>query len=181
MHKKGFTFKFFNNLHTYMLGSEDNFFNGLTKFNAPKEWGEFAKSANIIKVWVVNDESLSRSVRRIKEKEVYINMRTNAWKNYCVEPINAKTPEESILLKFLHELGHAINNHDGTPELSVTEQGLNPVFENHVRLIPINKRLDSNQEKEAWNFAISIRKNKPVQYEKLLKSYQNWLEKMNDK
>jgi hypothetical protein len=148
----------------------ETYFRGLNKYPAPEEWTKYALSYGIGPVWLVDDPSLSRSIRW--RKEVFVNIRGDFWRNYAI--FNAQTYEESIVLKFLHEIGHIVKEHKGDPKLKIEPGGICESFEKKVRQTPIGDILEDPAEKEAWDFALDIRKNQPEIFQDLLAVYQRW-------
>lgn len=151
--------------------SKKAFLNDLTKYPVPDSWDKYARSWGIGPVWLVDDTRLPRSIRI--GKEIYINIRREHWKNYQ-ELFNAQCYEESVVLKFLHEIGHIISKHKGDAELNILPTGINEKFEKKTRQTPLRKILDDPYEKEAWDFALNVRKKEPESYQELLDSYKNW-------
>jgi hypothetical protein len=151
--------------------SEDLYFKNLNKYPAPEDWIKFASNYRIGPVWLVDDPSLNRSIR--VGKEIFVNIRGEFWRNYK-ELFNAETYEESVVLKFLHEIGYIVRAHSGDPKLKITSTGISEDFEKKVSQTPLNKILNDPYEKEAWDFALEIRRNQPELFQKLLNAYKTW-------
>jgi hypothetical protein len=151
--------------------SEDLYFKNLNKYPAPEDWIKFASKYGIGPVWLVDDPSLKRSIR--VGKEIFVNIRGEFWRNYKAL-FNAETYEESVVLKFLHEIGHIVRAHPGNPELKITSTGISEEFEKKVSQTPLNEILNDPYEKEAWDFALEIRRNQPELFQKLLSAYKTW-------
>ncbi len=154
-----------------VYSDEDIFFNSLSKKLAPVEWIKFAHSKGLNNVWLVKDSRLTRSIRRIKEKEIFVNIDETYWRNYAGPPIYAKSPEESIVMKFLHEVGHFVSAHSGTEGLVVDKLGISRDFETKVTQQSFFSKMSDSRESEAWQYAISIRDNQKELFKNLLDSY----------
>jgi hypothetical protein len=153
------------------MAEGDRYLAGLNKYPAPNSWAKYALSLGIGPVWLVDDLSLSRSIRR--HKEIFINIRGNFWKNYK-KLFGVETYEESIVLKFLHEVGHIIKGHKGNPELKISSTGIQEEFEKKVQQTPLENILNDPWEMEAWDYALDIRKNQPEIFFILLANYKKW-------
>lgn len=154
--------------------NDEVFLNNLNKYHAPELWHKYAGGWEIGPIWLVDDTRLPRSVRI--GKQIFINIRKEYWKNYK-ELFNAQCYEESVVLKFLHEVGHIINKHKGDPELKISPTGINEKFEKKIKQTPLKRILDDPYEKEAWDFALNVREKESELYQKLLDSYKDWYEK----
>lgn len=152
---------------------EEMFFNSLKKFDPPKEWISLSDSLGVL-AFLVHDPKLPRSIRRITPSQVYISIGGAYWKNYQWPPLHARSYEESILLKFLHELGHVYGSHQGTPGLTVDLKGISPEFEKKAKSSSPKEILEDPDEKSAWDYALSFRSNHPKEYESLLNAYSRW-------
>ena len=150
---------------------EDAYLERLNKYSAPDLWVKYASSYEIGPVWLVDDLSFPRSIRR--HKEIFINIRGEYWKNYK-QLFNAESYEESIVLKFLHEIGHIVRGHGGDPDLKICANGISKEFEEKVKQTPLDKLLDDTSEREAWEFALHIRTNQRDLFDNLLNTYKNW-------
>lgn len=148
----------------------DQYFKKLNKYQAPSEWTEFASKYGAGPVWLVDDPSLSRSIR--KNKEIFINIRGNFWKNY--KEFGAESYEETIVLKFLHEIGHIAKNHPGDPHLKITPDGISEESEKRIRGMSLNEVTKDRAEKEAWDFACEIKSNHRDLFNYLLNAYKRW-------
>lgn len=151
--------------------NENSYLDMLNKSPAPDRWSKYAINYGIGPAWLVDDPSFPRSIRR--HKEIFINIRGDYWRNYK-QMFNANNYEESIVLKFLHEIGHIIKDHLGNPDLIISHTGISEEFEEKVKQTPLNRILDDLPEKEAWDFALEIRANNPDQYLELLQAYRDW-------
>jgi hypothetical protein len=74
----------------------------------------------------------------------------------------ADSPEESILLKFLHEIGHFACDHGKYGGVKFDDQG-------NI----INKDVLDLKEQEAWAYARNIKSNENSTFQLLLDDYKN--------
>lgn len=96
---------FYRNLLNNMTPAERlEFFKSLNRFLAPLSWSKYAVNFKINEVWLVDDLRLDQSRVDHINHLIVINTRAEAWHLY--QKYGARTPEESRLLAFLHELGH---------------------------------------------------------------------------
>ncbi|RLI79122.1 hypothetical protein DRP07_10380 [Archaeoglobales archaeon] len=151
--------------------TERSFLDNLNKYEAPTFWKSFARKLGIGPVWLVEDPKLPRSIRI--GREIFINIRGDYWRNYQLL-FNAQSYEESVVLKFLHEVGHIVSGHSGDPQLRIDERGISEDFERKIRENPLKTVFDNPYEREAWNFALNIRENSPELFQKLLETYKDW-------
>lgn len=130
---------------------------------APKSWSDLAAKYGIKSVFLVNDQRVDRSYVEHGESIIYVNEISTFWKNYSnAEYGNAQTPDESIVLKFLHEVGHAANDHHILPKAEFDAFG-------RTIVTPLVER----KEAEAWKFVRDFRLNQPLSFYQLLLDFQS--------
>lgn len=130
---------------------------------APRSWSDLAAKYNIKSVFLVNDQSIARSYVDHEENVIYVNEISTFWRNYAKEKYGyAKTPDESIVLKFLHEVGHAANDHHILPGAEFDSSG-RTIVTPQVNI----------KEAQAWKFVTDFRLNQPFSFDQLLKDYQS--------
>ncbi|WP_405169354.1 hypothetical protein [Paenibacillus sp. FSL H3-0286] len=113
------------------------------KKHAPQSWSDLAAKYSIKSVFLVNDQKVNRSYIDHVESIIYVNEISTFWRNYSkAEYGNAKTPDESIVLKFLHEVGHAAYGHHLLPSAEFNTIGNT-----------IATQLTNMKEAQAWKFA----------------------------
>jgi hypothetical protein len=96
---------------------------GASMFEPPKELLDFAHDHGAEYVVLVDDKDrCNTSVRA--DRWLFINTRGTYWDNLILPPWNASTYSEAIILRFLHELGHASFNHKGDKALISLPGGL---------------------------------------------------------
>jgi len=154
-----------------MEGSR-SFFDRLNKFPAPQAWVEFAQGVDlrIGPIWLVDDLSLPRSLRH--GEEIFVNIRKEYWQNYRL--LGAKSYEEAIVFKFLHEIGHMLAGHTGTPDLKIDSKGISEEFERKVRQTPLGEIPKDPYEKRAWDYVRSVEDRQPKEFDRLLESFRVW-------
>ena len=144
--------------------------NGVNFIEPPLEFTEYIVSFNKdIEVAFVDDkDKCNNSVRYLTS--VYVNIRGTYWENLIYPPLGLNHFSEAIVMRFIHEIGHLILNHP-TEGLISNKDGL---------IINRSKGfwefyLGGN-EGDAWSFALKIRSENKIEYNKLVKSATNWLE-----
>lgn len=136
---------------------------GALMFDAPILIQNFASKYNAQKVFFVDDAVKCNNSFRLNST-IFVNTRATYWANYTLPPMNCKSVPETIVLRFLHELGHIYCGHSGDDNLLSTPNGL-----------LINRSIiNSVKEDEAWEFAFNIRKNNEEDFIELINTCQNW-------
>src|SRR5687767_6800702 len=79
---------------------------------APRVFQEFAARHGVRATYFVDDRERCRSSLRDLD-EIYINTRGSGWGPYIVGPIHAASMPDTIVLRFLHEVGHVHLGHPG--------------------------------------------------------------------
>ncbi|MEK5036178.1 hypothetical protein MKY96_32535 [Paenibacillus sp. FSL R7-0302] len=130
---------------------------------APRSWSDLASKFNIVSVQLVNDQRIARSYVDHGENTIYVNEKSEFWMNYSKPEFgNAKTPEESIVLKFLHELGHVACGHHLLPSAQFDSSGQT------IATPAVEKK-----EAEAWQFVREFRYIQAFTFTQLLKDFQS--------
>lgn len=131
------------------------------KRSAPESWSQLAASYEIQHVWLVNDSNVDRSYVDYIEKIIYVHDDFSYWENYK-HPVtgSAQTPEESILLRFLHEVGHIASGH-------ARYGGVR--FDAHGNIA--NDMALMMRENEAWNYATGFKNYQADRFQQMLNSY----------
>jgi len=154
-----------------MKGSR-SFYDRLNRYSAPQAWVEFAKriDSRIGPIWLVDDPSLLRSLR--DGGETFVSIRSEYWENYRV--LGARSYEEAVVCTFLHEIGHIVASHTGTPGLKIDSKGISEEYERRVRQMSLEDVLKDPREKPALNYVGSIKANQPQEFDRLLESFKVW-------
>jgi hypothetical protein len=149
-----------------------SFYDQLNKFQAPQAWVEFAREIDprIGPIWLVDDPSLSRSLR--DGGEIFVNTRSEYWEKY--RSVGAASYEEAVVFRFLHEIGHIVAGHTGTTDLQVDSKGISEEFERKIRKTSLVDILKDPYEKQAWDYVRSIKDNQPEKFGCLLESFKVW-------
>ena len=150
-----------------------SFYDRLNKFQAPQAWVEFAreiKNSRIGPTWLVDDPSLSRSLR--DGGEIFVNTGSEYWENY--RSMGAASYEEAVVFRFLHEIGHIVLGHTGATHLQVDSKGISEEFERKTRETSLVDSLKDSYEKQAWDYVKNIKDNEPEKFGCLLESFKVW-------
>lgn len=131
----------------------------------PNEFLDFGKQFGVENIIFVDDDKCERSLRYYND--IFIKI-TGKWDVYVLFPFEAKAFSEMITLRFLHEVGHVYYNHSGSL--------------NNTKNLNIQRASDpwtdifSGDEGQAWLFSFKIRKYKKEQYDKLIRSFEDFME-----
>lgn len=140
---------------------------GAKAYPVPAKILEFAKKHGAETVYFMDDKiKCDRSLRR--GPDIFVNTRATYWDSMILAPWTCQSPAETILQRFLHEVGHVSHNHKGDKAIQSTRMGL---------VIPKMENIwDSlkGQEGEAWKFCFTIRDEQPTIYKELLKEVEQW-------
>jgi hypothetical protein len=149
-----------------------SFYDRLKKFQAPQAWVEFAREidSRIGPIWLVDDPSLSRSLR--DGGEILVHTGSEYWENY--RSVGAASYEEAVVFRFLHEIGHIVAGHTGTTDLQVDSKGISDEFERKTRQTSLVDILKDPYEKQAWNYVRNIKDNQSERFGLLLESFKVW-------
>jgi hypothetical protein len=140
-----------------------NLLKSANKKIAPRSWSNLAAKYNIKSVYLVNDQRVGRSYIDHEENIIYVNEISTFWRNYSKpEYGNARTPDESIVLKFLHEVGHAAKDHSILPGAEFDSSGNS-----------VATPLTIAKEAQAWGFVTDFCANQPSQFDQLLTDFQS--------
>lgn len=141
---------------------------GLNFVTPPNEFLEFAKRFGVQHTVFVEDEKCERSLRY--NNDIFVKI-TGKWDVYTLYPFEAKTFNEMITLRFLHEVGHVFHKHSGS--LMDTQKLNMPQAKDLWREIL------HGDEGQAWMFAFKIRKYYKNDYDKLICSFENFIKTYN--
>jgi len=149
-----------------------SFYNRLNKFPAPDGWVKFAKKIDprIGPIWLVDDPSLPRSL--IVGEEIFVNIRREYWENYRL--LGARSYEEAVVCRFLHEIGHIVAGSTGTQGLEIDSKGISQEYERRVRETPLEAVLKDPHEEPAYNYVRNIKDNQPQEFSCLFESFKVW-------
>ena len=135
---------------------------------SPQEFINFAFKYKVEDVYFVDDLIKCKNSIRF-EKVIYVNTRGTYWANMIYPPMWCQDICESIVMRFIHEVGHVYHGHSGDPMLVSTTYGLYiPKLQDWF------KETLSGNEGVAWEFALSIRKKHCDEFSKLYLSYKKW-------
>ena len=125
---------------------------------APDVFQAFAARHGVRATYFVDDrERCNASVR--DGDDIYVNTRGSGWGTYVAPPLHAASVPETIVLRFLHEVGHVHLKHPGNHLLVALGLPRAGPFE--------------GQEGEAWQFALEVR-NHEDDYQRLLAAATQW-------
>lgn len=144
---------------------------GANHYLAPKTIKKFANKYGVKNVVFIDDSIKCKRSVRLNEN-IFINVRATYWDAMILPPWNCISPEEAILQRILHEIGHVYFNHSGDKNLESKTTGL------EFKRGDIWDVLRGN-EKEVWDFCFDIRKTKNKQYNRLLQTISKWYNKHN--
>ena len=139
-------------------------------YNPPKKWKTFALKQGIQKLYFITSPSLNFSFRQ--NNNIYFNLKTYNWKIYS-QLIQVLSFEETVTCKFLHEIGHFVNNHkDIIPglKIKITELDLEYALEK----ICLEDILSLKEEKEAWDYVKIFRSICRNEYMQLIETFKEW-------
>ena len=142
---------------------------GANYYIPPKALTSFANKYGVENVIFIDDiEKCDRSVRL--NENIFINVRATYWDAMILPPWNCISPEEAILLRLLHEIGHVYLNHSGDKNLESKTTGLT---------INRGDKWDvlRGNEKEVWDFCFDFRETNNKKYNRLLKVISKWYNK----
>jgi hypothetical protein len=125
---------------------------------APDAFQAFATRHGVRATYFVDDRERCTSSLRDGD-EIYINTRGSGWAAYIASPLHAASVPETIVLRFLHEVGHVHLKHPGNHLLAALGLARPGPFEGH--------------EGEAWQFALEVRNHKD-DYRRLLAAATEW-------
>lgn len=126
---------------------------------APGAFQAFAKRHGVRAAYFVDDRERCSSSLRDRD-EIYINTRASGWAAYIAPPLRAASVPETIVLRFLHEVGHVHLGHPGNHLLVALGLPRPGPFEGH--------------EGEAWQFALEVRDHREDDYRTLLAAATRW-------
>lgn len=139
---------------------------GTNYYTPPTAISSFANKYGVENVVFIDDvEKCKRSIRL--NENIFINVRATYWDAMILPPWNCNSPEEAILLRLLHEIGHVYFNHSGDKNLKSKTASLE---------IGRGDKWDvlRGNEKEVWDFCFDLRETKSKKYNRLLKIISKW-------
>ena len=126
---------------------------------APGVFQEFAARHGVRATYFVDDRERCTSSLRDGD-HIYINTRGSGWGAYIAPPLHAASVPETIVLRFLHEVGHVHLKHSGNHLLEALGLARRGPFEGH--------------EGEAWRFAFGIRERGADDFQRLRAAATEW-------
>lgn len=141
---------------------------GAVVFAAQDVVAQFARDNGGRHVLFVDDrDKCKRSIRSFAD--IFVNTRATFWDGMIQPPWLCQSPAEAIVQRFLHEVGHIVDQSPGDPSLVSTSSGL--IFANPNGLW--GALLDP-REKAAWDFAFTTRDRSQSIYRQLLRAVEVW-------
>lgn len=135
---------------------------------APEALCDFARHFGATHVMFVDDAVRCQNSIRA-DSDIFVNTRCTTWARMTSAPLWCQSAQEAILLRLLHEIGHIHCGHTGARDIRSTAAGLNIDRSDD----PFTQNF-GGAEGEAWEFALSVRRDEPAAFAGLLEVIRQW-------